>query len=166
MKAVARQIPVLQTLLEIPGVGVLTATALWAALGNVHSFKSGRHLASWLVLCRRTRQVVAYAIGDRTEATCRLLWQRIPAAYKKGIFFTDFLSSYAQVLPGGRHRAVGKESGQTHHVERLNCTLRQRIGRLVRKTLFFSQRDEMHEITLRLFLHDYNTTLRDAQSTT
>ena len=102
---------------------------------------------------------MAYAIGDRTEATCRLLWQRIPAAYKTSLFFTDFLGSYAQVLPGGRHRAVGKESGQTNHVERLNCTLRQWLGRLVRKTLSFSQRDEMHEITLRLFLHDYNTSV-------
>ena len=120
----------------------------------------------WLALCRRTRQVVAYAIGDRSEETCDLLWQRIPAAYKRGIFVTDFLGSYAQVLPGGRHRAVGKESGETNHVERLNGTLRQRLGRLVRKTLSFSQRDEMHEITLRLFLHDYNTGIRDAQPTT
>jgi IS1 family transposase len=31
----------------------------------------------WLALCRRTRQVVAYAIGKRGEATCRLLWERI-----------------------------------------------------------------------------------------
>ena len=29
----------------------------------------------WLALCRRTRQVVAYAIGSRDEATCRLLRQ-------------------------------------------------------------------------------------------
>ena len=120
----------------------------------------------WLALCRRTRQVVAYAIGDRTEETGSLLWQRIPAAYKRGLFYTDFLGSYAQVLPGGRHRAVSKESGETNHVERLNCTLRQRLGRLVRKTLSFSQRDEMHEITLRLFLHDYNTGIHDAQPTT
>jgi transposase len=43
----------LQALLEIPGVGVLTATALWAAVGNIHTFKSGRHLASWLGLTPR-----------------------------------------------------------------------------------------------------------------
>ena len=31
----------------------------------------------WLARCRRTRQIVAYAIGDRSETTCRLLlhWQ-------------------------------------------------------------------------------------------
>ena len=80
----------------------------------------------WLALCRRTPQVVAYAIGDWSEVTCRILWQRIPAVYKKGIFYTDFLESYRTVLPRGRHRAVGKESGETNHVERFNCTLRQR----------------------------------------
>lgn len=53
LQAVARHIPVLLALLEIPGVGVLTATALWAAIGNVHSFRSGRHLASWLGLTPR-----------------------------------------------------------------------------------------------------------------
>ncbi len=36
----------------------------------------------WLALCRRTRQVVAYAIGDRSERTCRLLWKRIPKSYR------------------------------------------------------------------------------------
>jgi IS1 family transposase len=44
----------------------------------------------WLAQCRRTRQVVAYAIGDRSEATCRLLWGRVPAAYRGGLCYTDF----------------------------------------------------------------------------
>lgn len=120
----------------------------------------------WLALCRRTRQVVAYALGDRTEATCcRTLWQRIPTAYKRGVFYTDFWESYATVLPRSQHRPVGKESGETNHVERFNGTLRQRLGRLVRKTISFSQRDEMHEICLRLFLHDYNTALQQQPTT-
>jgi len=32
----------------------------------------------WLALCRRTRQVLAYAIGSRGEESWRLLWERIP----------------------------------------------------------------------------------------
>jgi transposase-like protein len=36
----------------------------------------------WIALCRRTRQVVAYFVGDRSEESCRQLWQRLPAAYK------------------------------------------------------------------------------------
>lgn len=40
------------------------------------------------------------------------------------------LASLAPVIPSQRHRAVGKETGQTSDVERFNHTVRQRIGRL------------------------------------
>jgi insertion element IS1 protein InsB len=110
----------------------------------------------WLALCRRTRQVVAYAIGNRGEETCRKLWEHIPESYRKGLFYSDFWESYQKVFPEDRHQAVGKESGQTSHVERWNYTLRQRLGRFVRKTLSFSKSEEMHEICLVLFLHYYN----------
>ncbi|WFP49701.1 IS110 family transposase [Methylomonas sp. EFPC3] len=39
-----------QRLLSIPGIGVLTATALIAAIGDIKVFKSGRELAAWLGL--------------------------------------------------------------------------------------------------------------------
>jgi len=39
-----------QRLLSIPGVGLLTATALIAAVGDIKAFKSGRELAAWLGL--------------------------------------------------------------------------------------------------------------------
>jgi len=110
----------------------------------------------WLAQCRRTRQIVAYAIGDRSETTCRLLWERVPAAYKRGLLYTDFWSAYTEVLPEGQHRATGKGAGQTCHIERFNGILRQRLARFVRRTLSFSKNDEMHEICLLLFLHQYN----------
>jgi transposase len=42
-----------QRLLTIPGVGLLTATALIAAIGDITVFKSGRELAAWLGLVPR-----------------------------------------------------------------------------------------------------------------
>ena len=54
------------------------------------------------------------------------------------------------------HRAVGKETGETAHVERWNNTLRQRLARFVRKTLAFSKSDHFHNAALKLFIHDYN----------
>ncbi|MCU7861031.1 MAG: IS110 family transposase, partial [Candidatus Thiodiazotropha sp. (ex Lucinoma kastoroae)] len=42
-----------QRLLSIPGVGLLTATALVAAMGDISAFKSGRELAAWLGLVPR-----------------------------------------------------------------------------------------------------------------
>ena len=48
-----REDPVVQQLLELPGVGLLIATALRAAVGDIQRFPSGRHLASWLGLTAR-----------------------------------------------------------------------------------------------------------------
>lgn len=62
----------------------------------------------WLTQCRRTRQIVAYAIGNRDEVACRLLWQRVPQEYRQGLCYTDFWLSYANVLPKKQHRPGGK----------------------------------------------------------
>lgn len=42
-----------QRLLTIPGVGLLTATAMVAAIGDIRVFKNGRELAAWLGLVPR-----------------------------------------------------------------------------------------------------------------
>ena len=71
------------------------------------------------------------------------------------------LQRFLACLPSGhsqreQHTAVGKETGETAHVERWNNTLRQRLARFVRKTLSFSKSPVMHEACLNLFLHRYN----------
>ncbi len=45
--------PVIQRLLTIPGLGVLTATALAATVGHIHAFRRARQFASWLGLTPR-----------------------------------------------------------------------------------------------------------------
>jgi IS1 family transposase len=122
--------------------------------------KKSRKRWIWIALSRRTRQVVAYVVGDRSAATCRKLWQRIPALYRMAHCYTDFWEAYRQVIPADQHTACGKDSGLTAHVERWNNTLRQRLARFVRKTLSFSKSERMHEICLRLFIHRYNLSLR------
>ena len=129
---------------------------MWSFVG----FRANKRWV-WLAQCRRTRQIVAYAIGDRSEQTCALLWERVPKRYKKCVLYTDFWKAYTKVLPAEQHRARGKKHGQTNHVERFNNTLRQRMGRFVRQTLSFSKTDQMHEIYLLLFLHHYNTRIQD-----
>jgi transposase len=53
LDTVAREEPVIQALLKIPGIGLLTATALFATVADIHAFRSGRHLACWLGLTPR-----------------------------------------------------------------------------------------------------------------
>ena len=135
------------------------ATAL--ELDELWSFvlKKARKRWIWIALCRKTRQVVAYFIGDRSQSSCQKLWERIPEAYRQAYCYSDFWEAYSLVIPSAQHVAAGKETGLTAHVERWNNTLRQRLGRFVRKSLSFSKSEKMHEICLRLFLHRYNLAL-------
>jgi IS1 family transposase/transposase-like protein len=110
----------------------------------------------WIALCRRTRQIVAHYIGDRSEQSCRELWKRIPPDYKRCHSFSDFWAAYQKVFASGKHQSVGKETGQTAHVERWINTLRQRIARFVRKTLSFSKSERYHEIVFKIFVYFYN----------
>jgi insertion element IS1 protein InsB len=114
---------------------------------------------TWLALERQTRRIVGIAFGDRSAETCRNLWKSLPSDYRKrAVCYTDYRESYSSVLPSKRHRAVGKESGETAHIERFNNTLRQRCANLVRKTLSFSRDEEFHKKRIRHFIDCYNLT--------
>ena len=114
----------------------------------------------WLAMDRDTREVVGFALGDRSEDTAHQLWQSLPGVYRPcAVCYTDFWDAYGCVLPRKRHRPGGKEKGQTNHIERLNNTLRQRISRLVRRALSFSKKVENHAGALRYFLNHYNCSL-------
>ena len=52
-----------------------------------------------------------------------------------------------------------KGSGETSHIERFNCTLRQRCPNLAGKMLSFSRDDDLHRIRIRSFIDHYNLTL-------
>ena len=53
--AVSQEMPACRRLMAIPGVGVLTATALVAAVGDAAAFRNGRQMAAWLGLVPRQR---------------------------------------------------------------------------------------------------------------
>ena len=55
LAAVARDLPTCQRLRAIPGVGVLTATPLVAAVGDAEGFRNGRQMAAWPGLVPRQR---------------------------------------------------------------------------------------------------------------
>jgi transposase len=49
----AKAHPVAPRLMEVPGVGVITATAMVGAVNHIHAFRRGRDFASWLGLTPR-----------------------------------------------------------------------------------------------------------------
>lgn len=113
----------------------------------------------WLALNTETREIVEVAIGDRNERTAQKLWNSLPLVYRQcAVAYTDFWTAYEAVFPKKRHRTVGKER-KTSYIERFNNTLRQRMSRLVRKTLSFSKSLGNHIGAIWNFIHYYNASL-------
>jgi insertion element IS1 protein InsB len=155
LKAHVQKLPdVKETLLPATPDDVLELDEVWSFV-----LKKIQKRWLWTAMCRRTRQIVAFVIGDRRKATCLRLWTAIPEAYKHCHTFSDFWRAYRQVFPAETHRCVGKETGETAHMERWNNTLRQRVGRYVRQTLSFSKVDFSHYLITKWFIIQYNLDL-------
>ncbi|MEG4171874.1 IS1 family transposase, partial [Microcoleus sp. S13_D1] len=85
----------------------------------------------------------------------------MPPVYRQcAVIYTDHWSAYDSVLPSKRHLSVDKDSGLTSYIERFNCTIRQRVSRLVRKSLGFSKKLENHIAAIWQFVHHYNANLQ------
>ena len=147
--------PLAETISPLHERPILELDELWSYVGA-----KANKVWIWPALERQTRRIVGLAFGDRSEATCRAMWQSLPPDYRKrALLYSDYWESYANVLPSKRLRQVGKDSGETAHIERFNNTLRQRCAHLVRKTLSFSKKRCEHERRIRLFIDHYNATL-------
>jgi transposase len=63
LEGIASHRPIVDRLRTIPGIGLLTATALVAFVGDVERFGSGRHLASYLGLTPRASRRAVSSVG-------------------------------------------------------------------------------------------------------
>lgn len=109
----------------------------------------------WIALCRRTKQVVAYHLGDRDKKSFNQFYKKVPIDYANCLSTSDGLEVYKDLKIYG-HSMGKKKEGRTSQVEAFNTILRQRMARLVRKTCAFSKSVEMHEIAIRIFIQEYN----------
>jgi IS1 family transposase len=136
---------------------LLEADEIWSFVGKK---ENKRWL--WLILERRTRQIIALHIGDRSQRSAETLWAKVPPAVKvQALVLTDQWEAYGLAIPSEQHTACSKKSGQVSLIERFNCTLRQRVSRLVRKSLSFSKSDWFHLEAIRYFISHYNLECRE-----
>src|SRR6266540_7303370 len=113
----------------------------------------------WIAMDAKTRQVIAFHVGDRSRDSAKQLWAKIPLVYReRATFHTDQYEAYQGVIPAARHKAITKHARKTNHVERFNNTLRQRVSRLVRETLSFSKQLANHIGAIKYFICHYNLT--------
>jgi len=111
----------------------------------------------WLAMDVSSRQIIAFHVGDRSRISALALWQSIPQSYRNNVtFYTDGWGAYEGVIPQKQHRVVKKQRRITNHIERFNCTLRQRVSRLVRKSLSFSKKLANHIGAIKYFICHYN----------
>ncbi len=110
-----------------------------------------RQIRVWIAPCHRSRQILSFFIGDGSVESRKVSYE-----YLRFVRFDDFWRAY-RCLPTSTPFLVGKESGLTSHVERLNNTLRRRISRLVRRALFFPKKEYLLHLYFKLFTYHYNT---------
>jgi insertion element IS1 protein InsB len=143
------------------GLSTVIVQRLEAELDELWSFvgKKANRQWVWIAMDATTHQVLAFHVGDRSGQSAEALWEKIPAVYQKhAVFYTDHYAAYTSVIPSAQHRAIAKLARTTNHVERFNCTLRQRVSRLVRSTLSFSKKLTNHIGAIKYFICHYNLT--------
>jgi transposase len=111
LKRIAQADERLQRLQTIPGIGPVIATALLAAMGDIHAFKNGRELAAWLGLVPRQHSTGGKAtllgISKRGDVYLRQLIIHGARAVLRWVDRkTDRTSRWAAVLKVRRHKNV------------------------------------------------------------
>ena len=82
----------------------LEADELWSFVGA----KDNKRWL-WLMLERRTRQIIALHIGDRSQDSAVALWAKVPLAIKaQALVLTDCWDAYALAIPTNQTRRLSK----------------------------------------------------------
>lgn len=115
LEQVSEQNETCKKLLTIPGVGVMTATAAVAAIGDPKNFKNGRQFSAWLGLvprqCSSGGKNVLLGISKRGDGYLRCLLihgSRAVLNYAKIKAKTDYLNVWAlkKEKTRGKNRAI------------------------------------------------------------
>jgi IS1 family transposase len=65
----------------------------------------------WIAMDAKTRQVIAFHVGDRRRDSAKELWAKIPLGYcEQATFHTDQYEAYQGVIPAVRHKAITKKA--------------------------------------------------------
>ena len=145
----------MDTLLPARNGDVLEWDELWSFVGS-----KAQPLWLWVALCRRTRQIVGWTLGDRSLQSACDLRASLPKGYRGRATRSGFWEACAAAFPKNTPRCCGKEEGETNHVERWFGTLRARVSRLIRKTYSFSKHAENHLDAIHLFITTYNLAIQ------
>lgn len=94
------------TLLPSQNGDVLALDELWSFVQS-----KAQTLWLWAALCRRTRQIVAWTLGDRSQQSAADLRASLPKDYRGRATRSDLWEAYAAAFPTRTHRCCTKAEG-------------------------------------------------------
>jgi transposase len=135
LTALAKQSPACTTLLSIPGVGLLTATAMVAATGgSVSHFKDARHFASWFGLTpREFSSGGTRTLGRISKRGDRYLRMLLTHGARSVLRAATVARNVGRSIDGLRSWAMAVQ-GRTNH-NKAACALANKMARICYATL-------------------------------
>jgi IS1 family transposase len=92
---------------------------LWSFVGKM----ANRHWI-WIAMDATTHQVIAFHIGDRSQASAEQFWTNLPAVYREqAMFYTDQYTVYKGVIPPAQPRSISKLARKTKRTEQRKSLL-------------------------------------------
>lgn len=135
LTVVAKHCAACTTLLSIPGVGLLTATAMVAATsGNVAHFKDARHFASWLGLTpREFSSGSTRTLGRISKRGDRYLRMLLTHGARSVLRAASVATSAGKKLDGLRQWSLMVQGRSNHN--KAACALANKLARICYATL-------------------------------
>jgi len=135
LTALARQSPACTTLLSIPGVGLLTATAMVAATsGEVGHFHDARHFASWFGLTPKEHSSGGTRhLGRISKRGDRYLRMLLTHGARSVLRAASVAVRAGKTVDGLRHWALAVQARSNHN--KATCALANKLARICYATL-------------------------------
>ena len=150
-RVLARQSPACATLLSIPGIGLLTATALVAATsGDVSHFKDARHFASWFGLTpKEYSSGGSRYLGHISKRGDRYLRMLLTHGARSVLRAAAVARSKSREVHGVRGWALQVQGRSNHN--KAACALANKLARISYATLRDKEKfDETQSLTKKL----------------
>jgi transposase len=135
LTTLARQSPACTTLLSIPGIGLLTATAMVAATsGEVGHFRDARHFASWFGLTPKEHSSGSTRhLGRISKRGDRYLRMLLTHGARSVLRAASVAVRAGKIVDGLRHWALAVQ--QRSNYNKATCALANKLARICYATL-------------------------------
>ena len=116
---------------------------------EIKSFVRRKNNLIWIVyaLNRKTKEVVSYNVGNRTNATLGVVTKTLDLSKAMKIYTVKW-RGYKSLISRKIHSTFNRG---TNHIERHNLTLRTHLKRLTRKSICFSRSVAILSAVLRIY---------------